>query len=180
QARLHGERAADKAAIFAAHQELLDDPDLLDIAYSALAKGKSAEFAWQRAFTTHADRLASLRNELLAARANDLRDVGRRVLTLLTGAEPERQEPPANAILVAEELTPSDTASMDRSKVRGFCTTLGGATSHVAILARSLDIPAVAGIEPRALELPNGTPVILDGGKGTLRLNPTPEDITRI
>ena len=180
QARLQGERAADKAAIFAAHQELLDDPDLLDIAYSALAKGKSAEFAWQRAFTTHADRLASLRNELLAARANDLRDVGRRVLTLLTGAEPERQEPPANAILVAEELTPSDTASMDRSKVRGFCTTLGGATSHVAILARSLDIPAVAGIEPRALELPNGTPVILDGGKGTLRLNPTPEDITRI
>ena len=180
QARLHGERAADKAAIFAAHQELLDDPDLLDIAYSALAKGKSAEFAWQRAFTTHADRLASLRNELLAARANDLRDVGRRVLTLLTGAEPERQEPPTNAILVAEELTPSDTASMDRSKVQGFCTTLGGATSHVAILARSLDIPAVAGIEPRALELPNGTPVILDGGKGTLRLNPTPEDITRI
>ena len=180
QARLHGQRAADKAAIFAAHQELLDDPDLLDIAHSALAKGKSAEFAWQRAFTTHADRLASLRNELLAARANDLRDVGRRVLTLLTGAEPERQEPPVNAILVAEELTPSDTASLDRNRVRGFCTTLGGATSHVAILARSLDIPAVAGIEPRALELPNGAPVILDGGKGTLRLNPTPEEITRI
>ena len=180
QASLHGQRAADKAAIFAAHQELLDDPDLVDIAHSALAKGKSAEFAWHRAFTTHADRLASLRNELLAARANDLRDVGRRVLTLLTGAEPERQEPPANAILVAEELTPSDTASMDRSRVRGFCTTLGGATSHVAILARSLDIPAVAGIEPRALELANGTPVILDGGKGTLRLNPTPEDIARI
>ena len=180
QARLHGERAADKAAIFAAHQELLDDPDLLDIAYSALAKGKSAAFAWQRAFSTHADRLASLRNELLAARANDLRDVGRRVLTLLTGAEPERQEPSINAILVAEELTPSDTASLDRNRVRGFCTTLGGATSHVAILARSLDIPAVAGIEPRALELPNGTPVILDGGKGTLRLNPSPEEIARI
>ncbi len=180
QASLHGQRAADKAAIFAAHQELLDDPDLVDIAHSALAKGRSAEFAWHRAFSTHADRLASLRNELLAARANDLRDVGRRVLTLLTGAEPERQEPPFNAILVAEELTPSDTASMDRARVRGFCTTLGGATSHVAILARSLDIPAVAGIEPRALELANGAPVILDGGKGTLRLNPTPEDIARI
>jgi phosphocarrier protein FPr len=180
QARLHGERAADKAAIFAAHQELLDDPDLLDIAYSALAKGKSAEFAWRRAFTTHADRLASLRNELLAARANDLRDVGRRVLTLLTGVEPERAEPPDNAILVAEELTPSDAANVDRDKVRGFCTTLGGATSHVAILARSLDIPAVAGIEPRALELDNGTPVILDGGKGSLRLHPSPEEVTRI
>ena len=180
QASLHGQRAADKAAIFAAHQELLDDPDLLDIAYSALAKGKSADFAWHRAFTTHADRLAALRNELLAARANDLRDVGRRVLTLLTGVEPERQTPPLNAILVAEDLTPSDTASMDRTRVRGFCTTLGGATSHVAILARSLDIPAVAGIEPRALELPNGTPVVLDGGKGIVRMNPSPEEITRI
>ncbi|HNW79831.1 MAG TPA: phosphoenolpyruvate--protein phosphotransferase, partial [Candidatus Competibacteraceae bacterium] len=180
QAQLHSQRAADKAAIFAAHQELLDDPDLLDIAHSALAKGKSAEFAWQRAFSTHAERLASLRNELLAARANDLRDVGRRVLTLLTGAAPERPEPPVNAILIAEELTPSDTASLNRDRVRGFCTTLGGATSHVAILARSLDIPAVAGIEARALELTNGTPVILDGGKGTLRLNPSAGEIARI
>ncbi|MGB0127379.1 MAG: phosphoenolpyruvate--protein phosphotransferase, partial [Rhodocyclaceae bacterium] len=179
-ARLHSERAADKAAIFAAHQELLDDPDLLDIASSALAKGKSAEFAWRSAFTTHAERLANLRTELLAARANDLRDVGRRVLTLLTGAGQQRLDPPPDAILVAEELTPSDTASLDRTKVRGFCTTLGGATSHVAILARSLDIPAVAGIDPRALDLPNGTPVVLDGGKGTLRRNPSPEDMTRI
>ena len=180
QARLHGGGAADKAAIFAAHQELLDDPDLLDIAYSALAKGKSAAFAWHRAFTTHADRLAGLRNELLAARANDLRDVGRRALSLLTGVQPERPDPPNNAILVAEELTPSDTASLDRHKVRGFCTTLGGATSHVAILARSLDIPAAAGMEPGVLELPNGTPVILDGGKGTLRLNPSADDVERI
>lgn len=180
QARLQEDRAQDKAAIFAAHQELLDDPDLLDIAQSALAKGKSAEYAWHAAYTTHSDRLAALRTELLAARANDLRDVGRRVLTLLTGGEPERPEPPVDAILVAEELTPSDTASLDRNRVRGFCTTLGGATSHVAILARSLDIPAVAGIEPRALELPNGTPVIVDGGKGTLRLNPSPEEVARI
>ncbi len=180
QAQLHAQRSPDKAAIFAAHQELLDDPDLLEIAHSALAKGKSAAFAWQRAFTTYSERLASLRNELLAARANDLRDVGRRVLTLLTGAEPERLEPPAETVLVAEELAPSDIATIDRTKVRGFCTTLGGATSHVAILARSLDIPAVAGIEPGALEIPNGTPVILDGGKGTLRLNPTAEEVARI
>lgn len=180
QVRLLTEKAPDKAAIFAAHQELLDDPDLLDIAQSALAKGKSAEFAWHGAFSTHADRLAGLRTELLAARANDLRDVGRRVLNVLIGVEPERPAPPANAILVAEELTPSDTASLDRTRVRGFCTTLGGSTSHVAILARSLDIPAVAGIEPRALDLCNGSPVILDGGKGTLRLNPTPEEITHI
>ena len=80
-------RKADpaKAAIFAAHEELLDDPDFLEIAESAIAKGKSAAFAWKKAVTTHADRLAALRNELLAQRANDVRDVGLRVLTILTG-----------------------------------------------------------------------------------------------
>jgi phosphocarrier protein FPr len=180
RAGLHAQRAADKAAIFAAHQEMLDDPDLLEIAWSALAKGKRADFAWQRAFMSHADRLAGLRNELLAGRANDLRDVGRRVLTLLTGATPEIPQPPPDSILVAEELAPSDVASLDRNLVRGFCTTTGGATSHVAILARSLDIPAVAGIDPRALELKDGSQAVLDGSSGTLRLNPSPEQVAAI
>lgn len=177
---LHAQRAADKAAIFAAHQEMLDDPDLLEIAWSALAKGKRADFAWHRAFTTHADRLAGLRNELLAGRANDLRDVGRRVLTFLTGETPEITPPPPGSILVAEELAPSDVAALDRNLVRGFCTTTGGATSHVAILARSLDIPAVAGIDPRALELEDGIQAVLDGSSGTLRLNPSPEQVAGI
>ncbi|MEZ5583081.1 MAG: phosphoenolpyruvate--protein phosphotransferase [Candidatus Competibacteraceae bacterium] len=180
QTRLHAEADAGKAAIFAAHQELLEDPDLLDIADSAIAKGKSAAFAWRHAYTLHAERLAGLRNELLAARANDLRDVGLRVLKLLLGVTTEEPEMPADTILVAEDLTPSDTASLDRSKVLGFCTTAGGASSHVAILARSLDIPAVAGIDPRALALPDGDAVILDGGKGTLRLNPSAAEIERI
>ncbi|MCB0193820.1 MAG: phosphoenolpyruvate--protein phosphotransferase [Anaerolineae bacterium] len=180
QARLHVEADPAKAAIFAAHQELLEDPDLMDMTRSTIAKGKSAAFAWQTAVNTQADSLARLKNELIAARANDLRDVGRRVLQHLTGTEVEAIEAPANAILVAEDLTPSDTANLDRSKVLGFCTTLGGATSHVAILARSLDIPAVAGIDPRTLDLANGTPVILDGRQGTLRLNPSPEEVTRI
>ena len=180
QARLRAERAADKAAIFAAHREVLDDPDLLDIAGSAIARGKSAAFGWQRAFTQHADQLASLKNELLAARANDLRDVGRRVLAKLTGVEATMPEYPTNTILVAEELTPSDTANINRAQVLGFATTTGGASSHVAILARSLDIPLVAGINPSALDLPNGTPVILDGTQGTLRLNPSTSDIARI
>ena len=87
---------------------------------------------------------------------------------------------PPDTILIAEDLSPSETASLDRSRVRGFCTTLGGATSHVAILARSLDIPAVAGIDPRALDLPNGTPVILDGTKGTIIVAPDQDEIKRI
>ena len=100
--------------------------------------------------------------------------------SLITGIKREPPSYPANAVLIAEDLTPSDTAAMERGKVMGFATVRGGATSHVAILARSLSIPALAGIEARALELPNGTPVILDGSKGTLRLNPSQEEIVNL
>ncbi|MGE0488488.1 MAG: phosphoenolpyruvate--protein phosphotransferase [Vulcanimicrobiota bacterium] len=175
-ARLHAEAEPAKAAIFAAHQELLEDPDLLEPAEAAIAKGNTAAYAWQRAYTTHSERLAALRNELLAARANDLRDVGRRVLGLILGTESVEVVVPEKTILVAEDLTPSDTATLDREKVLGFATTTGGATSHVAILARSLGLPAVAGIDPQALEVPNGTRAILNGNKGTLRCNP-PDDV---
>lgn len=180
QAKLHAGNSPAKAAIFAAHTELLEDPDLVDIATSSIAKGKSAAFAWQSAFKTHAERLAGMQNQLLAQRANDLRDVGERVLELLTGIERKKPVYPEQAILIAEDLTPSDTASLDRQHIMGFCTTRGGATSHVAILARSLGIPALAGVEPRALEVPNGTPVILDGGRGILRMNPSTEEMDHI
>lgn len=180
QAELHAQANPAKAAIFAAHQELLDDPDLVEIAESCIAKGKSAAFAWRKAFTTHAERLGQLKNELMAARAADLRDVGLRVLSIVTGQTLEEPEIPAESILIAEDLSPSDTASLDPQKVLGFCTVGGGATSHVAIIARALDIPAVAGIEPRALELENGSPVVLDGSKGELRLNPDKAEIQRI
>ncbi|PTX97253.1 phosphoenolpyruvate--protein phosphotransferase [Verrucomicrobia bacterium LW23] len=180
RAQLHAKSDPAKAAIFAAHQELLEDPDLLDIVESAIAKGKSAAYAWKSAIHAHAERLASLRNELLAQRANDLRDVGKRVLQLLTGVTDAAPQYPANAVLIAEDLAPSDTASMDRSRVMGFCTIRGGATSHVAILARSLAIPALAGTEPSALEVPDGTLVILDGSKGILRLHPSEAEVARI
>lgn len=176
--RLQASTDAARAAIFAAHQELLEDPDLLEIASSAIAKGKSAPFAWQKACTLHADRLAGMANELLAARAHDLRDVGRRVLVLLTGAVEPIPEFPPDSILIAEDLSPSDTASLDRTRVVGFCTVGGGATSHAAILARSLGIPAIAGIDPRVLDLPDGTPAILDGLAGFLRLRPSTADLT--
>ncbi len=177
---LHGSRDPAKAAIFAAHAELLEDPDLIDIVTSAIAKGKSAAFAWKKAVQVHADRLAGLRNQLLAQRANDVRDVGERVLELLTGVRREEPSYPDNAILIAEDLTPSDTAAMAPGKVAGFATVRGGATSHVAILARSLGIPALAGVDPHALEVPNGTPVILDGNKGTLRLRPDAKEMERL
>jgi len=180
RAQLHAKADPAKAAIFAAHEELISDPDLLEIAESAIAKGKSAGFAWKKAAATHADRLAALRNELLAQRANDLRDVGQRVLSLLTGVDVRPPAYPPNSVLVAEELTPSDTAALDRSRVSGICTTRGGATSHVAILARSLEIPALAGVDPAVLDVPGGTVVILDANDGTLRLHASSEAVAVI
>ena len=178
--RLASQSDAEKAAIFAAHREILRDPELLDLANSGIDKGKTAAYAWRSAYTNYADKLAGLKNELLAGRAIDVRDVGSRVLEEITGQRREKALIPAGSILIAEDLTPSDTASLDPSAVAGFCTTAGGASSHVAILARALDIPAVAGIEPRALDIPEGTRVILDGAKGTLRQNVTEDEVERI
>lgn len=180
QQKLEKDASPEKAAIFAAHREILQDPELLDIAVSAIDKGKSAAFAWRGAYNAFAEQLAGLSNEVLAGRANDVRDVGQRVLEELTGQRGEKPELPDNAILIAEELTPSDTAQLDRTKVVGFATTGGGASSHVAIIARSLDIPAVAGIETRALDLPEGSRVVLDGSKGTLRCNLSDAEIAAI
>jgi phosphocarrier protein FPr len=177
--RLRGEADYGKAAIFAAQEEILADPELLDGAARGIAGGHSAAFAWRAAADAHAALLAGLKNELLAARAQDVRDVGRRVLNGLVG-DPDSRDYPADTILVAEELTPSEVAGFDRTRVLGFCTTLGGASSHVAILARSFDLPAVAGIDTAARDVPDGTLAILDGTRGVLTLSPTSEVVARI
>lgn len=180
QARLHHDDERDKAAIFAAHEALLDDPELLDLTTRGIADGKSAAASWQSAYTKQADRLAQLENNLFASRADDLRDVGLRVLRNLTGEEPEELDLSTQTILVAEDLSLSDVAHLDPAYVLGFCTTQGGASSHLTIMAHSLDVPAVVGIDPKALDIPNGTTVILDGTKGTLRLNPSETDIAQV
>ena len=173
QARLATEADADKAAIFGAHQELLEDPELLDQAAAGIRGGATAGYAWRQAYVSQAERLAGLRNPLLAGRATDLRDIGRRVLHLLVGHDGAPHDLPQDAIVVAEDLAPSDAASLDRGRLRGFCTTMGSATSHVAILARGLGIPAVAGIDPRVLDIPPGTRAVLDGDAGTLKAAPS-------
>jgi phosphocarrier protein FPr/phosphocarrier protein len=170
---------ASKAQILAAHLELLDDPDLNDMAVARISEGKGAGFAWREAFQKQASTLEKLDNPLLRERAGDIRDVGRRVLALLAGVRQAQIDVPQDSILIAEELSPSDTTSLDRSKVLGFCTTTGGATSHVAILARSLGIPAICGIDARALQLADGTPVVLDGSRGSLRRHPSADELAR-
>ncbi|WP_428243540.1 phosphoenolpyruvate--protein phosphotransferase [Gynuella sp.] len=162
----------ERAQIFVAHQELLSDPDLYDHATADVRAGKSAAFAWQTAVNMQVNRLKKLNNPMLAERAADLQDVGRRVLKLILGLSNEEQALPENTILVAEDLTPSDTANIDLKQVIGICTTGGGPTSHTAILARAMNLPALAGVERRVLELANGTEVILDADNGNLQLTP--------
>lgn len=168
---------AAKAAIFKAHQELLDDPEMVGAAHALIDQGKSAGWAWRTVYEERAGMLAQLADPLLAGRAADLSDVGRRVLRLLA-AVTERMAalPDHPVILLAEDLEPSDTAKLDPARVLGLCTAGGGATSHTAIIARSLDIPAVVAAGPPVLDLENGRDAILDGDGGVLVADPSERD----
>ena len=176
QTKFASERERGQAAIFGAHRELLDDPDLLALVEAGLAKGAGAASAWKCAYQDYAGRLSRLNNELLAGRAVDIRDVGLRVLRLLTGAPAQSREFPKDCILLAEDLTPSDTAGLDRARVRGICTVGGGGTSHVAILCRSLELPALAALPAALLSIPDGAPLILDADQGFVLAGPTPAE----
>lgn len=181
EARMIKDGLGRKAEIFGAHRALLDDPALYDSAIAAIRAGASAPHGWQQAVTEQSDALARMKNELLAGRAADLRDLGKRVLRLLLGLPADAQRPlPERAIIVADDLSPSDTANLDRSKVVGICTLLGGASSHAAILARTMDIPALAGVEGRIRGVADGTPVLLDASHGKLQLNPDAAELAAL
>jgi len=166
--------AKSEADIFDVHLELLDDAELLDSVVEKINQHQSAALAWQTTIDDRAKLVASLDDSLLAARAADLRDVGYRVLRILIGAEETVTEFPNEPVIVlAEELSPSDTASLDREKVLGFCTAKGGPTSHTAIIARALGLPAIVSAGDRVLSLAESTEVILDGNTGLLTFSPT-------
>ncbi len=169
-----------QAEIFKAHQELLEDPSLLEQAQVLIAEGKSAAFAWRSSTEATSDLFKNLGSALLAERALDLADVGQRVLKLILGVQDSAWVLPEQAILIAEQLTPSQTAGLDTSKVLGFATVGGGATSHVAILARALGLPALCGLPTQVLSLVSGTQVLLDADKGELQLDPDLAEIERL
>ncbi len=181
---LHAEVAAragsKQAAIFLAHQELVDDPEMLQAALAALAQGMSAARAWADVTEARAVELEGLRDATLAERANDFRDVGARVLRLLEGAAPAELDLPGHpVILLAEDLAPSDTASLDPVRVVGLATALGGPNAHTAILARGLGLPAVVGLGDAVLAIADGTELILDGANGQLLPTPSAADRAR-
>ena len=160
---------AQKAAIFRAHEAFLDDPELLAAVAWSIRSGQSAGWAWRDEIERRASELQKVDDPLLAARATDLGDVGNRVLAFLAGVDDTDAELPGHpVVLVADDLTPSDTAAIDPARVVGFCTAAGGPTSHTAIIARALGIPAIVGAGPAALAQPTGAVAVLDGSGGTL------------
>jgi len=159
---------AAEGEIFVAQRELLNDAELLADTSRLLLDGHGVAWSWHRATERHAQRLAALPDALLAARASDLRDVARRLLKHLGVGDAAKLHCEAPSILIAEDLTPSDTATLDPALTHGFCTVSGGPTSHTAILARTLGLPAAVACGPKLLELPDGVEAVLDGSAGRL------------
>jgi multiphosphoryl transfer protein len=169
-------RAGDySAAIFDAHLLFLEDDALLEPARRAIfEQRRNAAEAWHGAAETVAAEYRSLDDEYLEARAEDLAGVARQVVAELVGGEaPAAVVEPG--IVLAADLTPADTAALDRDLVRGVATAYGGPTSHSAILARSLGIPAAVGLGEQLLDVPEGAPLALDGDAGAVVVDPADE-----
>ena len=164
----------EKAKIFTAHIEILNDEEVAEEVKDMIYSSKAMpDYAVDMVFTEFAILLEKAKDSLIAARAADLRDVRNRVLRILKG---EKEQNLANlrekVVVVAHDLLPSDTATLDRSHVMGIVTEVGGATSHTAIIARSYKIPAVLGV-PEATEImQNGDMIVLDALKGQVLLEP--------
>ncbi|SHF24369.1 phosphocarrier protein FPr [Modicisalibacter ilicicola DSM 19980] len=174
EALIRRAQGGEVAQILSMHEEMLEDPELRESAHEGIDEGLSAEAGWWRSIDTAARAQEMLADRLLAERAADLRDVGRRVLGLLCGVAMPTP-PDAPYILVTDDVGPSDVARLDTAKVRGLLTVRGGATSHSAILARALGIAAVVGAGGRVMTLENGSELILDGERGRVIPSPSKE-----
>jgi multiphosphoryl transfer protein len=170
----HGE-----AGIFAVHRVLLEDPTLLDAARDLISLGKSAGFAWRESIRAQIAVLTKIDDALLAERAADLRDLEKRVLRALGYSNNAARTLPDEAVLVAEEFTPSDLSTLDRTRVTALVMARGGATSHAAILARQSGIPALVAVGDALHAIPEGTQVVVDATAGRIEFAPSALDVER-
>ena len=168
---------ADKAAIFDAHLLVLSDPELISpIEDKIKTENVNAEHALKETAGMFITMFESMDNEYMKERAADIRDVTKRVMAHLLGVQiPNPSIIAEEVIIVAEDLTPSDTAQLNRQYVKGFTTNIGGRTSHSAIIARAMEIPAVVGTKTAVEDIQNGDMIVVDGLKGEVHFNPTPE-----
>jgi phosphotransferase system enzyme I (PtsI) len=173
------EMGADKAAVFSSHIMLLDDPEFIGSIESKIETNKiNAEKALKDVVDMYMDIFAAMEDEYMKERAADIKDVGDRIINNLLGKGAEGMNISFNnAVIVAHDLTPSDTASLDKSKVVAFLTDIGGRTSHSAIMARTLEIPAIVGLGDITNCVKNGDTVIVDGIEGIVIANPSAAQI---
>lgn len=173
------QRNVEEEAIFAAHLALLEDPALLDAARQSIETGTAATHAWSQSIDAQCQVLQNTGSPLLAERANDLRDLKQRVLRALLG-EAWHYDVPAGAIVAAHELTPSDLLQLSAQGVAGLCMAEGGATSHVAILARGKGLPCMVALGSALLDQTQSQSVVLDADGGRLELEPNAERLAEV
>jgi phosphotransferase system enzyme I (PtsI) len=180
QRRVSEGMGAEEGSIFDAHLLVLEDRTLLDEVVRVIQEDKvNAEFAFHSVAERYATTLAAIEDDYLRERATDMRDVTARVLNNLLGFEEEAdlrylKEP---CIIISHDLTPSNTAQLDKRNVLGFATDVGSKTSHTAIMARSLRIPAVVGLKDASSRLESGQYALLDGFNGLIIVNPSDQTL---
>ena len=181
QERIKAISGEEESRIFEAHLMVLEDRAMLDRVADAIAtRRQNAEFAFYAVMQHFLEAMRRVPDPYLRERTADLEDVCQRVLRNFREEEmPRHAEPDEQHILIAYDLSPSDTAAINRRHVLGFATELGSVNSHTAILARSLGLPAIVGIEDAVLDIRTLTPAILDGYSGRLILHPSDETLER-
>lgn len=170
---------ADKAAIFDAHLLVLDDPELIQPIQDKIKnENANAASALTDVTTQFVTIFESMDNEYMKERAADIRDVSKRVLSHILGVElPNPSMIDESVVIVVNDLTPSDTAQLNKEFVQGFATNIGGRTSHSAIMSRSLEIPAIVGTKSITQEAKQGDMIIVDGLNGDVIVNPTEDEL---
>lgn len=170
----------DEAEIFTAHRMMLEDPEFISgIKDKITNENANCEWAVNETANFYISLFENIEDEYLKERAADLKDVSKRLLRVLLDIEPvDLISISEETIIVAEDLTPSDTALMNKEMVVGIVTELGGRTSHTSIIARTLDIPAIAGVKDANNSVNHGDYMIIDGDSGEIIINPTEEQIT--
>ncbi len=173
--RVRRELGPAEAQIFEAHILILNDPFFQEEIPAAIrSRKRNSEFLLKEGVDRIRPSFQKMNNALFRSRMDDIQDVAVRLLRILLRAEDASVSADENVILVAHNLTPSDTARLDRKKTLGFATELGGETSHVSILARSMNLPAVVGTERLMCQIRNGSTVVVDGNTGIVYIDPPP------
>jgi len=170
-----------KAEIFDAHLLILNDPEFIDSVIQKINKEKvTSEYAVNETIKAFVASFEGIEDEYISGRATDIGDVGKRILCVLVGKENTViSEIDSECIIIARDLTPSDTAQINKEVILGFVTEIGGKTSHTAIMARSLEIPAVVGVNNITETAKNGDIVIVNGSSGEVILNPNEETLKK-